>query len=80
MLKDSQGFEFLAYGNEKGETIIRAMPYLDNSHLLAVAKDAIVNKICLSRNGKYLVTGCSDGELSIITDPNPVNSKWMKCT
>jgi hypothetical protein len=51
------------------------MPYLDNAHLLAVAKDAIVNKICLSRNGKYLVTGCSDGELSIITDPNPVNSK-----
>jgi hypothetical protein len=60
-LRDSLGFEFLTYGNEKGETIIRAMPYLDNPQKLAVAKKAVVNKICPSRNGKFLVTGCSDG-------------------
>jgi len=37
------------------------MPYLDNPQKLAVAKKAVVNKICPSRNGKFLVTGCSDG-------------------
>jgi hypothetical protein len=51
------------------------MPYLDNPHRLIVAKDTVVNKICLSRNGKYLVTGCADGELSIVTDPHPINLK-----
>ena len=73
LLKDSFGFEYLAYGNEHGETIIRAMPYLDNPKKLTVAKEAVVNRICPSRNGKYLVTGCSDGELSVITDPNPIS-------
>lgn len=38
LLKDSYGFEYLSYGNEKGETIIRAMPYLDNPSKLTVAK------------------------------------------
>jgi hypothetical protein len=51
------------------------MPYLDKLHMLNVAKDTIVNKISISRSGKYLVTGCSDGELSIVTDPNTISLK-----
>jgi hypothetical protein len=51
------------------------MPYLDKPKKLTVAKEAAVNRVCPSRNGKFLVTGCSDGELSIITDPNMVAGK-----
>jgi hypothetical protein len=61
LLKDSAGFEFVAYGDQKGETTIRAMPYLDKPKKLPVAKEAAVNRVCPSRNGKFLVTGCSDG-------------------
>jgi len=35
-----------------------------------VARDACVNKIAMSKYGKFLVSGCSDGELTMITDPN----------
>ena len=37
------------------------MPYLDNPSKLTVAKEAVVNRVCPSKNGKFLVTGCSDG-------------------
>ncbi len=41
--------------------MIRALPFLDNPKKITVAKDACVNRVCLSKTGKYLVTGCSDG-------------------
>lgn len=66
LTRDSLGFEYIAYGNENGETTIRSLPYLDNPRKYIVAKDAAVNKICFSRSGRFVVTGCSDGELSVI--------------
>jgi hypothetical protein len=38
ILRDFFGFEFIAYGNEKGEITIRTMPYLDKPKKLTVAK------------------------------------------
>lgn len=46
------------------------MPYLDKPIKHKVASKTVVNRVCNSRNGRFLVTGCSDGELSILTDPN----------
>jgi len=37
---------------------------------MKVARDACVNKVCVSKYGRFLVTGCSDGELTVVCDPN----------
>lgn len=69
LMKDSNGLEHIAYGNEKGRVIFRALPFLDNSSKHIVARDALVNRICISKSGKFIIAGCSDGELSVITSP-----------
>lgn len=70
LIRDTLGFEHVAYGNEHGETIFRTLPYLDNPIKHVVAKDAAVNRICLSKSSKFVIVGCSDGELSVITAPD----------
>lgn len=70
IMKDINSFEYVAYGNERGEVIMRSLPFLENMKRFTVAKDACVNRVSISRNGRYLVAGCSDGEVSVITDPN----------
>lgn len=49
--------------------MLRDLPFLDNPRKFIVAKDATVTNICVSKDLKYLICSCSDGELSVITDP-----------
>lgn len=37
---------------------------LHSSHV--VAKESAVNKVCLSKSGRFVVVGCDDGELSVV--------------
>lgn len=78
IMKDSKSFEFLAYGNEKSEVVVKNLPFLEQpaniSSNLKVARDACVNKISISKYGRFLVSGCSDGELTMIADPNQVSN------
>lgn len=64
------GFEHVVYGNEHGDATFRALPFLDNLTKHVVAKDAAVNRVCLSKSSKFVIVGCSDGELSVITAPD----------
>lgn len=44
-----------------------------------MARDAAVNRVCLSKSSKYVIIGCSDGELSVITAPDQQQvAKWEK--
>ena len=61
VLKDQKGMEYLAYGSEKGEVVLRDTPFLDNPRVFTVAKDAAVTGICLSKDLHFLVCCCSDG-------------------
>lgn len=70
LIRDTFGFEHVAYGDEHGGTIFRALPYLDNPVKHVVAKDAAVNRLCLSKSSRFVIVGCSDGELSVITAPD----------
>lgn len=45
------------------------LPFLDNHKKYIVAKDAAVNRLCLSKNNRFVIIGCSDGEISVITVP-----------
>ena len=68
MTKDAAGVEYVVYGDELGEVIIRTMPFLDNPRKQGVVKDASVNTVCVSKTGKFIISGCSDGELSVIAE------------
>jgi hypothetical protein len=76
ILKDSKSFEYLAFGNEKSEIIVKDLPFLKpiTKNIFKVARDACVNKICISKHNRFLVSGCSDGELTLITDPNYIQT------
>lgn len=51
---------------------MKSLPFLEIpvKNMFKVARDVCVNKICASKHNRFLVTGCSDGELTIITDPH----------
>jgi hypothetical protein len=69
LIKDTLGFEHVVYGNEHGDAVFRMLPFLDNASKHVVAKEAAVNQVCLSKSSKFVIVGCSDGELSVITAP-----------
>jgi|JI6StandDraft_1071083.scaffolds.fasta_scaffold25204_2 hypothetical protein len=49
---------------------MRDLPFLDMPRKFVVARDATVTSICVSKDLRYLICSCSDGEMSVITDPN----------
>jgi hypothetical protein len=57
---------------------MKTLPFLEQpaniNTNLKVARDACVNKISISKYGRFLVSGCSDGELTMIADPNLVTN------
>ncbi len=70
LARDSHGFEYLFYGHEKGEVVMRSMPYLDRVEEKFIAtRDSGINSICIDRAGRFLVAACSDGELTVMMDP-----------
>ena len=73
ILKYQKGFEYLAYGSENGKIIIRDTPFLDNPKVFTAAKEAIVTGIAISKDYKFLICCCSDGELSVIAPHLPKN-------
>ena len=46
--------------------IVRDTPFLDNPKVFTAAKEAVVTGIALSKDFKFLICCCSDGELSVI--------------
>jgi WD40 repeat protein len=76
VVKDSKLFEYVIFGNERSEVHVKALPFLEvpTKNIFKVARDVCVNKICISKHNRFMVTGCSDGELTIITDPNIVSN------
>lgn len=62
--------EYLAYGNYKGELFIRELPFLTLRKKFTAAKDIPILSILLSRDERYLLCGCGDGEITVLVDPN----------
>ena len=76
VVKDSKLFEHVIFGNERSEVHVKSLPFLETpaKNMYKVARDVCVNKICVSKHNRFLVTGCSDGELTIITDPQIISN------
>jgi hypothetical protein len=59
----------LVYGTERGYIIIRAMPYMKCIKKLQVSNNFPVLSILVSSERKFLLVGCGDGGLNVITEP-----------
>ena len=70
LLKDLNKIEYLVYGNLKGEIFIRDLPFLSLRKKFTVAKEIPILSLLLSPDERYLLCGCGDGEISVLTDPN----------
>jgi WD40 repeat protein len=70
ILKDLNFLEVLIYGNEKGEVYIRELPFLNIRKKFSVSLGSPVLSILLSKDRKFLLCGCGDGEIAVLSDPN----------
>eukprot|EP01016_Furgasonia_blochmanni_P053104 TRINITY_DN8539_c0_g1_i10.p1 TRINITY_DN8539_c0_g1~~TRINITY_DN8539_c0_g1_i10.p1 ORF type:complete len:249 (+),score=50.51 TRINITY_DN8539_c0_g1_i10:62-748(+) len=70
VVKNTFFVESLIYGNENGEIYIRDLPLLTLRKKFIVSMQMPVISIVTSRDKKYLLCACGDGEISVLTDPN----------
>ena len=59
-----------AYGNEFGEVVFRELPDLKERKKAAVSVSGPVLSMMQSKDRRFMLFGCSDGELTVMTDPN----------
>lgn len=62
----------LVYGTEKGCIILRQLPLLKQIKKQLVSNNYPVMSIVASPDKRFLLVGCGDGGLNVITDPNLV--------
>jgi hypothetical protein len=66
------------YGNEFGEVIFRELPDLKERKKAAVSVSGPVLSMMQSKDRRFLLFGCSDGELTVMTDPNISKSPGLQ--
>lgn len=69
IIKDSYSLDKLVYGTERGEIVIRSLPFLDQVRRHQVSGDSPVLSIISSPDRRFLLVGCGDGGMVVITDP-----------
>jgi hypothetical protein len=62
--------EKLVYGTEKGYIILRSLPFLKLIKKQQVSNNYPVMTILVSPDRRFLLVGCGDGGLNVITEPN----------
>mmetsp|Transcript_20253 Transcript_20253/g.37790 ORF Transcript_20253/g.37790 Transcript_20253/m.37790 type:complete len:2300 (-) Transcript_20253:736-7635(-) len=65
--------EFIVYGTEAGEIVIRTVKNLQPLRRLALANCSPVLTLLVSEDLRFLLAGCADGELTVLTDPEAPN-------
>lgn len=68
VIKSSNHIEKLIYGTERGSICMRSLPSLERYKKLQVSKDFPVLTLIVSPDRRFLLTGCGDGGLIVITE------------
>jgi len=61
--------EKLVYGTEKGVIVMRQLPSLKITRKMQVAEGLPVLTVFASPDRRFLLVGCGDGGLNVITEP-----------
>lgn len=70
--------ETLIYGNDKGELIARELPFLGMRKKWEISVNSPIFSVMLSKDSRFLIVGCGDGEFSVVTDPNITTNTYKK--
>lgn len=57
------------YGTGNGELVMRALPFLQTYKRFLISFNSAVLSIAVSKDKKFILCGCNDGELSVMTEP-----------
>ncbi|KAL4509991.1 hypothetical protein ABPG72_010184 [Tetrahymena utriculariae] len=69
IIRDNNFSEIIIYGNERGDVYFRELPFLNLRKVYNVSIGSPVLSIVCSKDKRYLLCGCSDGYISVLTDP-----------
>ena len=69
VIKDSHFMERLVYGTEKGYLVFRQLPLLKQIKKQQVSANYPVLSVIVSPDRRFLLVGCGDGGLNVITEP-----------
>eukprot|EP01017_Pseudomicrothorax_dubius_P036438 TRINITY_DN5214_c0_g1_i12.p1 TRINITY_DN5214_c0_g1~~TRINITY_DN5214_c0_g1_i12.p1 ORF type:complete len:200 (+),score=35.76 TRINITY_DN5214_c0_g1_i12:65-664(+) len=72
--RSAQFMDLLVYGNEKGEVLIREAPFLELHKRGNFSQTHPVLSVMLSKDRRFLLCGCGDGEIYIMCDPRAAAS------
>jgi hypothetical protein len=68
VIKSSNLLDKLVYGTERGYIVMRTLPSLERYRKLQVSKDYPILTLLVSPDRRFLLTGCGDGGLIVITE------------
>lgn len=69
VVRDSHGMERLVYGTEKGYLIFRQLPWLKQLKKQQISTSHPVLSLIVSPDRRFLLVGCGDGGLNVVTEP-----------
>lgn len=78
IVKDSYFIDKLVYGTEKGFIIMRQLPLLKLIKKLQVSNNYPVLSVIASPDRRFLLAGCGDGGLNVITEPYALAAPQIK--
>eukprot|EP01017_Pseudomicrothorax_dubius_P044208 TRINITY_DN7451_c0_g6_i1.p1 TRINITY_DN7451_c0_g6~~TRINITY_DN7451_c0_g6_i1.p1 ORF type:complete len:232 (+),score=35.69 TRINITY_DN7451_c0_g6_i1:550-1245(+) len=67
--------DILIYANERGTVMFRELPTLAVKVKLPLDTSTPILQLMVSRDRRYLLAPCADGEMTIITDPRVVDRR-----
>jgi hypothetical protein len=70
--KDLYRQDTFIYGTKYGEVFIRDAMTLETKKRVIITKNIPVTSVLVSRDHRFLLVGCSTGDLFVVTDPSSV--------
>ena len=78
VVRDLECVEYLVYGTEVGDIVVRSTGNLEVLHRYSLASGTPVLSVVVTSDLRFLLAGGADGELTVLTDPEATLSLLEK--
>ena len=72
VIQNSYFLERLIYGTEKGQIVIRELPFMTTLKRINISTSNVIQPVLsfvISKDRRFLLVGCGEGGLTVITEP-----------
>lgn len=76
VIQNSYFMERLIYGTERGYMVIRELPFMSPLKRINISTNNIIQPVLsfiVSKDRRFLLVGCGEGGLTVITEPFSAN-------